>query len=82
MKKTLLFLILTSVLFSQDVEDGAVDEVPPSVTLSEESPPPTKKNSIEQRNWIFAAGAAVAAAAAIVVVWINPGDSPSSNNSH
>ncbi len=79
MKKIVLFLTLTSLIFSQDVEDGAIDDTTPPVTVTEEAPTITKKNSIEQRNWIFAAGSAVAAAIAIVVVWLNPGDPPPSH---
>jgi hypothetical protein len=74
MKQIILFLTFTSFLFGQDVEDGQVDQTPPS-TLSEAPP---KKNSTERRNWLFAAGSAAAASIAIILVWINPGAAPPS----
>jgi len=78
MKRALLLLMLTSTLFSQDVEDGAVESAP----LEEASVAPPKPPSIEQRNWIFATGSLVAAILAIVVVSLNPGDPPPSSSHH
>jgi hypothetical protein len=76
MRRLVLFLTLTSFLCAQDVEDGAVDDVPPSAE-AEAMPPPPAKTSTDTRNWIFAAGSIVAATIAIVVVSLNPGASPS-----
>ena len=79
MKKIVLFLTLTSLIFSQEA-DGEIDDTTPPITVSEEALPSlSKKSSIEERNWIFAAGSTVAAALAIVVVWLNPGKAPSDN---
>ena len=81
MRRLVLFLTLTSFLCAQEVEDGAVDEVPPTAEAEAMAPPPTK-TSTDTRNWIFAAGSIVAATIAIVVVSLNPGASPPSKKLH
>lgn len=86
MKKIILFLTLTSLVFSQDVEDGQIDQTttPATPTYTEETlpppPPPPQKNSTEKKNWLFAAGALVCASLAIAAVWINPGSAPPSTS--
>lgn len=72
----MLFLTVTTLVHGQDVEDGAIEEVPSDIQ-QEESP---QKRSSDRRNWIFAAGSAVAAAIAIVIVALNPGESPPSGS--
>jgi hypothetical protein len=77
MKKLILCLTLTSLVFSQDVEDGQIDQTTtPTYTEETAPPPPLKKNSTEMKNWLFAAGALVSASLAIAAVWINPGSPP------
>ena len=82
MRRILLFAMITSLAWGQDVEDGEVDDVAPTVvtvTPVDEFPETlAKKNSTDRKNWIFAAGSAVAAAIAIIVVSLNPGDGPPS----
>jgi len=78
MRRLVLFLTLTSFLCAQEVEDGAVDDVPPTAEAEAMPPPSPPKNSTDRRNWIFAAGSIVAATLAIVVVSLNPGASPPS----